>query len=176
EELTGSVVLALENGEGEKELAAYITGTRDLTGSELRDYLRDVLPDYMIPGHYIQLASFPLTSNGKLDRKNLPDAFGALLSINKVYVAARNETETRIISIWEAVLGKSGIGILDNFFELGGHSLKATRLSSMIQKEFDIKISLQEILATKNIEELAIVVSEYKEILKDNNRKSEIII
>ncbi|MET3038626.1 hypothetical protein ABXT08_21390, partial [Chryseobacterium sp. NRRL B-14859] len=76
EELTGSVVLALENGEGEKELAAYITGTRDLTGSELRDYLRGILPDYMVPVHYIQLDNFPLTSNGKIDRENLPDAFG----------------------------------------------------------------------------------------------------
>ncbi|WPO84503.1 amino acid adenylation domain-containing protein [Chryseobacterium sp. JJR-5R] len=175
-EVTGSVVQVVENGEGEKELAAYLIGSCELRGSDLRDYLRTSLPDYMLPGHYIQLDSFPLTSNGKIDYNNLPDAFGSSLGSGKGYVAARNETETRIISIWEEILGKQEIGVMDNFFELGGHSLKATRLSSMIQKEFDIKISLQEILAAKNIEELAIMINEYIELLKDNNRKSEIII
>ncbi|MET3038620.1 hypothetical protein ABXT08_21310, partial [Chryseobacterium sp. NRRL B-14859] len=77
--VSGSVVLAVENNDGHKELAAYITGSTDLSIVSLRDYLRGALPDYMVPGHYIQLDSFPLTSNGKLDRKNLPDAFGSSL-------------------------------------------------------------------------------------------------
>ncbi|MET3038563.1 non-ribosomal peptide synthetase [Chryseobacterium sp. NRRL B-14859] len=166
EEVTGSVVLAVENEEGQKELAAYITGTGELKGSELREYLRGVLPDYMVPGHYIQLESFPLTSNGKIDRGNLPDAFSISLGSGVDYVAARNETEEQLVSIWEDVLGKSGIGIKDNFFELGGHSLKAARLSALIHKEFNVKIQLQDIFTELNDIEL---ISQY--LFKEKNKK-----
>ncbi|MET3037842.1 amino acid adenylation domain-containing protein, partial [Chryseobacterium sp. NRRL B-14859] len=157
-DVTGSVVLAVENVEGHKELAAYITGSADLSSVSLREYLRGVLPDYMVPGHYIQVESFPLTSNGKLDRKSLPDAFGSSLGSGVEYVAARNGTEEKLISIWEDVLGKSGIGIKDNFFELGGHSLKVARLSTLIHQTFDIKISVQEIFNESTIEKQRILL------------------
>ncbi|MCT2410078.1 amino acid adenylation domain-containing protein [Chryseobacterium antibioticum] len=153
-DITGSVVLAVENGEGQKELAAYLTGSVELRGSDLRDYLRMSLPEYMLPGHYIQLASFPLTSNGKIDRGNLPDAFGSSLGTGTEYVSARNETESKLVTIWEDVLGKSGIGIKDNFFELGGHSLKAARLSALIHQEFNVKISLHLFFELNNIESI----------------------
>ncbi|WPO84502.1 amino acid adenylation domain-containing protein [Chryseobacterium sp. JJR-5R] len=157
-EVTGSVVQVVENGEGEKELAAYLIGSCELRGSDLRDYLRTSLPDYMLPGHYIQLDSFPLTSNGKLDRGSLPDAFGSSLGSGVEYVSARNETESKLVAIWENVLGKSGIGIKDNFFELGGHSLKAARLSALIHQEFNVKISLQDIFTESTIEKQGILL------------------
>ncbi|MET3038604.1 phosphopantetheine-binding protein, partial [Chryseobacterium sp. NRRL B-14859] len=105
----------------------------------------------MVPVHYIQLDNFPLTSNGKIDRENLPDAFGVSLGSGVEYIAARNETEKKLVSIWEDVLGKPGIGVLDNFFELGGHSLKAARLSALIHQEFNVKISLQDIFSESTI-------------------------
>jgi acyl carrier protein len=95
----------------------------------------------------------PLTGNGKLDKKSLPDPDGSELS-SKEYVAPRNETETQLAAIWQNLLGVEQVGIYDNFFELGGHSLLATRLVSMIRKEFEIEITIKDIFEFTRIEEL----------------------
>ncbi|MET3038568.1 phosphopantetheine-binding protein, partial [Chryseobacterium sp. NRRL B-14859] len=155
------------------------TGSTDLSIVSLRDYLRGVLPDYMVPGHYIQLDSFPLTSNGKLDRKNLPDAFGSSLGSGREYVAARNETESLLVEIWEDVLGVAHIGVLDNFFELGGHSLKAARLSTLIHQKLDVKISLQDVFTEPTIEKQSLLIEAHSiknNIVEDGSDDREVFI
>ncbi|MFC7987625.1 condensation domain-containing protein, partial [Streptomyces sp. NPDC057336] len=110
--------------EGHQRLIAYIVGeTPDLT---------DALPEYMIPSHYIQLDAIPLTANGKLDRRALPDPDD---TTTDTHIAPRTPTEERIAAIWSKVLGVERIGVEDNFFDLGGHSIKAIALVGALRAE-----------------------------------------
>jgi amino acid adenylation domain-containing protein len=118
------VVLAREDVPGDKRLAAYVVSKRQspLPISELREFLKDRLPDYMVPAAIVQLESLPLTPNGKIDRRSLP-APEAERQSDKVYVAPQNELERVIAGIWQEVLQVEKLGVDDNFFDLGGHSL-----------------------------------------------------
>ncbi|MCK4261450.1 MAG: AMP-binding protein, partial [Halanaerobiales bacterium] len=139
-------------------LTAYIVSDMELNVSELKDFLAKRLPDYMIPAYIVQLEQLPLTSNGKVDKKALPEPDN-ILHMDKEYVEPRNEIETKLAQIWSDVLGKEKIGINDNFFELGGHSLKATDVVSKVYKEFGADISLREIFINPTIKELAKCIS-----------------
>jgi amino acid adenylation domain-containing protein len=120
----------------------------DLT--ELRDYLARELPVYMIPTHFALLDEIPLTPNGKIDRKSLPES-AAL--VGGKYQAPRNDLEKRSLEIWAEILAvdPESIGINSDFFELGGHSLKATILISKMHKEFNVRVPLQEIFKTPTV-------------------------
>ncbi|UCH95996.1 MAG: amino acid adenylation domain-containing protein [Candidatus Aminicenantes bacterium] len=126
----------------------------EMLEAELKDYLARELPAYMLPSFLIHLDKIPLTANGKLDKKALPEPG---IKQGKGYVAPRNEWETKLAEIWSQLLGieKNRLGIDDNFFEMGGHSLKATILISRIHKLFDVKIPLAEIFRMPFIRELA---------------------
>jgi tyrocidine synthetase-3 len=125
-----------------------------LAAADLREYLSGRLPDYMIPSYFIQIEKIPLTPNGKVDRKALPEP--DIIS-GKEYIAPRYEWEQKQVEIWSDVLGieKEKISIDDNFFELGGHSLKATALMMKIHKELGIKISLTDIFESPSIRGLS---------------------
>ncbi|MDL2145542.1 phosphopantetheine-binding protein, partial [Flavobacterium tructae] len=125
----------------------------ELNKETLQNQLKLSLPEYMVPQLWVTLEKMPLTSNGKLDKKALPDPDGSDLSSTE-YVAPRNETETQLAAIWQNLLGVEQIGIHDNFFELGGHSLLATRLVSMIRKKFEIEITIKDIFEFTRLEEL----------------------
>ncbi|BFH71003.1 hypothetical protein PsJ27TS7_50030 [Paenibacillus dendritiformis] len=153
-----AVVLARQDGGGEKALVAYFVADRMLTVSEMRTSLAQGMPGYMIPSYFVQLERMPLTSNGKVDRKALPEPQGGLQT-GVEYVAPRNRTESQLVKIWEEVLGYSGIGVLDNFFELGGHSLRATNLVSKIQKEMNVELPLRDVFRYSTIEEMALAIS-----------------
>jgi acyl carrier protein len=114
----------------------------------------------------------PLTSNGKLDKKSLPDPDGSELS-SKEYVAPRNETEAQLAEIWQNLLGVEQVGIHDDFFELGGHSLLATRLVSMIRKELHIEISIGEIFEHTTIVELSSLVEFFEQDFNDDKEDKE---
>ncbi|MFC0513436.1 amino acid adenylation domain-containing protein, partial [Mucilaginibacter angelicae] len=133
-DVSSSVVQALDLGNGEHELVAYVVSSKMLNVPELRQYLQERLPGYMVPGHYVQLDALPLTANGKVDKKRLPSPEGRELSGGTVYEGARNETESQLIRIWEEVLGRDGIGINDNFFDLGGNSMLIIKLSKAVNK------------------------------------------
>ncbi|HLP46244.1 MAG TPA: amino acid adenylation domain-containing protein, partial [Candidatus Kapabacteria bacterium] len=122
-------------------LCAYIVGDKSLNTPDLRDYLSRKLPDYMVPAFFIKLEHIPLTSNGKVDFKALPELEK---KTGTQYVPPRNKMEEQLVGIWSKVLGidKKDIGIDDSFFELGGHSLSATILLTHLHKEADIKIPL----------------------------------
>ncbi|MFC0513473.1 phosphopantetheine-binding protein, partial [Mucilaginibacter angelicae] len=168
-DVSSSVVQALDLGSGERELVAYVVSGTLLNVPELRQYLQERLPGYMVPGHYVQLEALPLTANGKVDKKRLPSPAGQELSGGTVYEGARNETEARLIGIWEEVLGRNGIGIHDNFFDLGGHSLKATRLAGHIHKEFGVKVSLRDLFSQTVLVEQAELISSTIWVKNTNN-------
>ncbi|WP_165760254.1 non-ribosomal peptide synthetase, partial [Niastella populi] len=119
------VVLAKENESGEKELVAYITSRVEQNMLDLKSYLKELLPEYMVPAHFVQLESMPLTANGKIDKKSLPDPEGLELSSGVEYVAPRTEPEKVLVSVWSDVLKREGIGVKDSFYNLGGDSIKS---------------------------------------------------
>ncbi|MBE9228019.1 non-ribosomal peptide synthase/polyketide synthase [Phormidium sp. LEGE 05292] len=139
-----------------KRLVAYIVPHQDSTPtiSELRQYLKAKLPDYMVPSAFVILESLPLTPNGKVDRRALPkpDLDSTLL---EKYVAPRTPGEEILAQIWAQVLKVEQMGIHDNFFELGGHSLLATQLLSRIRNIFKVELSLRELFAKATVAELA---------------------
>ncbi|TRX33010.1 amino acid adenylation domain-containing protein [Flavobacterium sp. ZT3R18] len=150
-------IVDVKEVKGEKVLVVYFVSEAEIEKSSIRSYLQGKLPEYMVPSFYVALKSLPLSPNGKIDRKVLPGITGEDL-IRKEYVAPRNGTEHQLVLIWEEVLGVSPIGVTDNFFELGGHSLIATRLISFIQKEFEIKISINDLFKNVRLEDLAVLI------------------
>jgi len=162
-----SIVTAHQGDNGEKYLCAYITGTRQLSTAELREYLVSRLPEYMIPAYFVFLEQMPLSTSGKVDRKQLPAPDTALST--KEYIPPRNRLEQKLVEIWAGVLGsnREAIGIDTDFFELGGHSLSVTLMSNRIYKDLNVKIPMVEIFKTPRIREL----SEY---IKGNRKESYI--
>ncbi|MEL4896704.1 amino acid adenylation domain-containing protein [Crocosphaera sp. Alani8] len=152
-DIIACVVLAKEFAEGDRRLIAYIQTeqTEDISG-ELRQFLSERLPNYGIPSVFIRLDSFPLTSNGKLDRKSL-------LSLNysstREIIAPRNETEEAIAEIWREILKIDNLSVEDNFFELGGNSLIATRVNSRLRQTFSLDLPLRTLFEKPTIGTLA---------------------
>ncbi|MCP4221344.1 MAG: amino acid adenylation domain-containing protein, partial [bacterium] len=133
------------------------------TADTLKHYLAGTLPDYMIPGYFVELEKIPLTVNGKIDRKALALSVGTDCRPGRVYVAPRNTTEQTMAGIWADVLGSGSRdgqkgqapGIDDNFFEIGGHSLKATILMTRIRKVFGVELPLNTIFDEPTIRSLS---------------------
>ncbi|HSH67476.1 MAG TPA: condensation domain-containing protein, partial [Bacteroidia bacterium] len=159
QDINSAVVMA-KRYEGEMELVAYIVGKKSLQIADIRSYLSQSLPVYMLPNHYVQLDEMPLNSSGKVDRKRLPD--GMRMAVGTEYIAPRNETEEALVLIWQELLGKDKISVKDNFFDLGGHSLKATWLISKIFKTFEVKLELKVLFANAILEKQAVIINSAK--------------
>nr|ADL59762.1 non-ribosomal peptide synthase [Nostoc sp. 'Peltigera membranacea cyanobiont'] len=155
-DVQASCVIAREDTPGDQRLVAYVVAHQDCTPtiSELRQFLKAKLPEYMIPSAFVLLESLPLTPNGKVDRRTLPkpDLDSTLL---EKYVAPRTPIEEMLVQIWAQVLKVEQVGIHNNFFELGGHSLLATQLLSRIRNIFKVELPLRELFATATVAELA---------------------
>ncbi|NEW06408.1 amino acid adenylation domain-containing protein [Paenibacillus sp. SYP-B3998] len=149
-----ATVLALEDEAGQKQLCAYFVAEAALTAGELRGALSQELPGYMIPSYFVQLASMPLTQNGKIDRRALP-APEANVQTGAEFVAPRTRLEAQLARIWQEVLGLPSASVKDNFFELGGHSLRATTLVSKLYKELGVNLPLRDVFRYPTIEEMA---------------------
>ncbi|EAZ91849.1 non-ribosomal peptide synthetase [Crocosphaera chwakensis] len=121
----------------------------------LRDYLKDKLPDYMIPFAFVLLPSLPLTPNGKIDRRSLPIPTAFTRSSQQRFIPPRDGLEQQLVEIWEEILNLAPISVQDSFFELGGHSLLAVRLISKISEVFDRLLPLATLFQHSTIEELA---------------------
>ncbi|MCK4260751.1 MAG: amino acid adenylation domain-containing protein, partial [Halanaerobiales bacterium] len=163
-EIKEVVVLDRVDTNGTKYLCAYFVADRKISASELRTVLFEELPDYMIPSYFINLKKMPLTSNGKIDRRELPEPDGNIHT-GKEYVAPTNEEEEAMVRIWMDILSVKQIGINDDFFELGGHSLKATQLTSKVLKEFNAELPLKEIFSRPTVKELVAYLSKTDETL-----------
>jgi amino acid adenylation domain-containing protein len=157
-------VIAREDIPGDKRLVAYVVANQDYTPrmSELRQYLKAKLPEYMLPNAFVILESLPLTPNGKVDRRALPTP--DLHSDNtKKYVAPRTPIEELLAQIWLQVLKVAQVGIYDNFFELGGHSLLATQVVSRIRNIFKVELPLRELFVTATVAELALFIEQLQQ-------------
>jgi amino acid adenylation domain-containing protein len=125
-EVSGAVVLAREDRPGDRRLVAYVIASEE-TEAGLRAALRARVPEYMVPSSFVFLSEFPLTPNGKVDRRALPAPESEGSGSAREYVAPRTDTEKTLSQIWAAVLGRDQVGVEDSFFDLGGSSLLLTR-------------------------------------------------
>ncbi|MEC9375345.1 MAG: non-ribosomal peptide synthase/polyketide synthase, partial [Pseudomonadota bacterium] len=150
-----AIVISREDEPGNQRLVAYIIG--EVNTSELREELRDKLPEYMIPAAFVPIDQLPLTVNGKMDRNALPAPDWQSLSTAE-YIVPRNPIEVMLAEAWQELLGIEKIGIEDDFFHLGGHSLLATRLVSRINETLDVNISLQTLFEKTVLKDLAKVL------------------
>ncbi|MDB9527419.1 amino acid adenylation domain-containing protein [Oscillatoria sp. CS-180] len=123
--------------------------------AQTRQFLREKLPEYMVPSTFVFLASLPLTPSGKIDRRALPAPDLSRSDLTTQFVAPRTETEKILVSIWADVLGVDQIGVHDNFFDLGGHSLMATQAISRLRSAFGMEIPLRSLFDTTTVAELA---------------------
>lgn len=155
-----AAVIARIDPSGNKVLAAYYVPVshEKIRETELSGFLQKTLPSYMIPTVFIAMETFPHTSSGKIDRNSLPGL--EKIDSLKQYLAPRNETERKLVRIWEEVMGAKQIGINDNFFELGGHSLLAVRLFSRIQEEFGVSLPLTLLFQVGTVEAIASTLDE----------------
>jgi len=157
-----AVVITYEDIPDDKHLVAYIVLNEQQielkpssVASTLRQFLKEKLPEYMVPSAYIVLDSLPLTPNGKVNRRALPVPDTFSFETSESYLAPRTSVEEKIVEIWGKVLGKKQIGIHDNFFELGGHSLLATQLTSRIRDAFQIELSVRNLFEAPTVASLA---------------------
>lgn len=157
-----AVVNVHEPNRGGKRLAAYVVADSDLVpaDSELRRFLKQKLPDYMLPSVFMQLDALPLTPNGKVDRKALPDPKkGRPEELKRDFVGARTEVEQKLVDIWSELLGVERVGVNNNFFELGGHSLIAMQINDRIRSMLNTELPLRTLFELPTIRELAEVIT-----------------
>jgi aspartate racemase len=146
---------------GDKRLVAYLVSEKDFipSVSELREFLKLQLPEYMIPSAFVFLDALPLTPNGKLDRKALPEPDQHRYDLRTEFIAPRSQLEIEIAGIWENLLGIDQIGIEDNFFDLGGHSLLAIKMIIDVNKLFNSNLPFSAIYQCPTIKELGMMFS-----------------
>jgi acyl carrier protein len=125
---------------------------------QLRNFLREQLPDYMIPSGFVLLDELPLTPGGKVDLRALPSPDGARRENSQPFVAPVTPLEQSLAELWTAVLGVAQVGLHDNFFELGGHSLLATQLVSRLRELFQVEIQLRQLFEHPTIAGIAIAI------------------
>ena len=152
-----TVVLAHEDSSGEKRLVAYLIAKPDcpLAIEHLRSFLKDELPDYMMPAVFVPLEALPLMPNGKVDRRALPAPDRTQAETGNPFVASRTPTEELVTQIWAQVLGVERVGIHDDFFHLGGHSLLATQVVSRLREAFQVDLPLRGIFELPTVAGLA---------------------
>jgi amino acid adenylation domain-containing protein len=157
-----AVVLAREDAPGDRRLVAYMVLRRDPAPviSELRSFLKQRLPDYMVPSAFVPLQRLPLTPSGKVDRRNLPAPDQARPDLGKAFVAPRSPVEEVLAGIWREVLGVEQVGVHDNFFELGGHSLLATQVISRLRHSFQVNLPLRCLFEAPTVADLAMTISQ----------------
>ena len=161
-----ALVVARRDATDHDRLVAYLVASDDGAGpAQLRDFLKQKLPDYMVPSWFVMLDRLPLTPNGKVDRKALPDPDPERPSIGHAFIAPRDEVESLLASIWEEALNVRPVGVTDSFFDLGGHSLLAVRLMSQIHKQFSRELPLSTLFKANTIEQLAGILRRQNETL-----------
>jgi acyl carrier protein len=126
----------------------------------LRSYLKERLPEYMVPSAFVLLDALPLTPSGKMDRRALPAPSTARPALGAAYVAPRTAVEELLAGIWAEVLGLERIGIHDSFFELGGHSLLATQVVARVRDAFRIDLPLRSLFEAPTVANLALAVTQ----------------
>jgi amino acid adenylation domain-containing protein len=154
------VTVILDGDEpSEKRLIAYLVSRQPPTVSELNAFLRQKLPEYMVPASFVFLDALPLTRNGKLDRRNLPAPDRSRPEQESPFIAPRTVVEKLLANIWAELLKVERVGIHDNFFELGGHSLLITQVASRIQQTFQVHLPLRTLFDAPTVALLSMAVA-----------------
>ncbi|MEN1935219.1 amino acid adenylation domain-containing protein [Paenibacillus sp. 102] len=153
------IVVARKDNKGMSYLCAYFTSDETCNVSKIRQYMIGNLPEYMVPSYFIELQLIPVTSNGKVNRKALPEPMN-YRSTEVEYVAPGTAIEFALSQIYQELLDIEQIGVHDNFLELGGHSLKATMLVSRINKTLEVAVPLKEVFLRPTIKEMAAYIQE----------------
>ncbi|HLF26567.1 MAG TPA: SDR family oxidoreductase, partial [Anaerolineae bacterium] len=154
-----ALVVAQTDRTGDKRLVAYLIPKPDSLSSsfvsELRAFLRAKLPEHMLPSAFVVLEAFPLTPNGKVDRKALPAPDETRPSSQEAYAPPRTELERTIAAVWQSVLQVEQVGLDDNFFDLGGHSMRMVQAHSQLQKLLERKLTMVELFKYPTVRALA---------------------
>ncbi|MBZ0306535.1 MAG: non-ribosomal peptide synthetase, partial [Anaerolineae bacterium] len=150
-----SVAVVREDEPNYKRIVAYNRVHHQPTATELRQFLKEQLPEYMIPSAFVTLDSYPMTPTGKINRRALPAPTATSIEAELEYVAPRTSAEIQLAAHWKEILKLQRVGIYDDFFELGGHSLLATRLVSLVRREWEIELPLSSIFEKRTIAGLA---------------------
>ena len=152
-------------------------GTNPLKGKlgremipQLKEALKQSLPEYMVPAVFVVLDVLPLSANGKVDRRSLPVPGDIRVSLGVEYVAPRNEVEEQLVAIWAEVLKLEQVGVHDNFFDLGGHSLMATQVVSRMREQMQIEMPLSEMFGYPTVAELAQEIQTIHWINRDTDK------
>lgn len=149
-------------------LIAYYNSKKEISNEKFRAFLKELLPDYMIPSYFIRINDFPLNDNGKLDKRSLPTPNKDNLADEHKYCPPSNDIEKQLALIWQEVLGIKKVGIYDNFFDLGGHSLKAIKIISLIGYKTGIELNLKDLFLNPNIRAI------YDQIIKNKNKPKKV--
>ena len=139
----------------ERRLVAYLAGAAVPAPEELRAWLQQTLPAYMIPAAFVALGEFPLTANGKIDRRALPDPGAQRPRLERELLAPRNAVEEILAGVWTDLLGVDPVGVEDDFFALGGHSLLAAQVLSRVERHFRVRVPLRALFADPTVASLA---------------------
>ncbi len=154
-----TVVITREDATGNNQLIAYVVPNHSQAEPgmerELRQYLKQKLPEYAIPAAYVVMKALPLTPNGKIDRRALPKIDTTNTDMGEDYVAPSTPIEEVLVKIWTEVLGRHQVSVHDNFFEVGGHSLLATQLNSRIRDAFQVELPLRKLFESPTVASLA---------------------
>jgi natural product biosynthesis luciferase-like monooxygenase protein len=152
-----AIVVAREDVPGDQRLAAYvlIQDGNKIDSADLKNYLKDKLPEYMIPSHFVFMDAYPLTPNGKIDRKQLPPPSEFESERSEEFVSPENEYEEIIAKVWQKILNLPKVGTRDNFFDLGGHSLLAVQVHRDIKEKINHQLVLTDIFRFPTIKSLA---------------------
>jgi acyl carrier protein len=158
------IVVGSEDESGEQRLVAYTVPGRHPapTVSELCSFLKQKLPDYMVPSTFVFLETLPLTPNGKVNRRALPAPNRRRPELQESFVAPRTPIEELLAKIWADVLKVERVGVHDKFFELGGHSLAASRVISQIIKRFQFELPLKSLFEAPTVAEMATLIAEHQ--------------
>jgi hypothetical protein len=163
-----AVVKLRWNLAGESELVAFFTQKQGrLTVNELRSFVEQKLPPYMVPSLFVHLDAMPITSNGKIDRQALPAVTTARPELAQVSVWPRNRVEEELVEIWSEVLSIKPVGVHDRFLDLGGTSLSATRVLSRVFKKYKLEVSIQALFQSPTIAAMANVITQAQSKVND---------
>jgi amino acid adenylation domain-containing protein len=170
-EVRQATVIVRQDDDGDKRLVAYVVAKQPeakINVSELRQSLKQKLPEYMVPGAYVQLEELPLTLNGKVDRKRLPSTDGAVAETERKYLAPRTPEEEILCGIMAQVLKLERVGVEEDFFELGGHSLLATQVISRVREAFAVDIPVRALFEQPTVAGLVHAVKRARDCGKQN--------
>jgi len=177
ERVREAVVTMEETEAGERRLVAFVVGEGDAPGGrELREFLKEKVPEYMAPAVWVAMSELPMTPSGKIDRKRLKAPERETDEIGEGYEEPATAVERVIAGIWEEVTGKKRVGARDNFFEIGGHSLMATQVMSRIREALRVEVGLRSLFEEPTVRGLARVIVERTDDTGRVEKTAEILL